>query len=197
MDLEQALKKIEELEGVIQVKDSELMTKDTEISTLKNTAKDQALNFKKLRDMTAEEKELLTEKEKELMARQEQFEEKLAEQATREAEFRTKQREELITKKAMELARGDQKIANEIKVHLSKFKDVENANLESELTPFFEMASKMVDIPKADPLNSAHNQGGIGATIETDTNFADTTEGKSLANAMGLSQAVDNSNNNQ
>lgn len=191
MDLEQAMAKIAELEGVIKTKDEDLMVRDTEIKGLKDQAREQAGNFKKLRDMSAEEKELLTEKEKELMIRQEQFEEKLAEQTTREQEFKMKQRNEFIDKKINEIARGDQKIADEIKVHMSKFKDVENAILETELTPFIDMATKMVDIPKADPLNQAHNQGGFTGEFSKEDNFAETPEGKSVAQSLGLSQAKD------
>ena len=49
----------------------QIKDKDVEIATMRDKAREQGLNFKKLRDYTDAEKELLTEKEKEIIERQE------------------------------------------------------------------------------------------------------------------------------
>lgn len=204
MELEEALKKITELEGKVETLTKEntdykagadtftqqLKDKDAELAKMKDAAREQGLNFKKLRDYTEAEKELLTEKEKEILERQEAQEEAVKKFQEEQANFTKKQKDALIDTLAMKKAGGNKELADKIKITLNKLNGIDKLSTEAELMPEIDFAFNGLGIQtKPDPLVEANNWGGSTDTKPTDGSFADTAEGKSLAGALGLSQA--------
>jgi len=178
--------------------DKQIKEKEETIAKLKEDAKNQGLNFKKLRDMTEAEKELLTEKEKELMERQEAQEEALKKFQDDQTNFTKKQKDALIDTLAMKKAGGNKELADKIKITLNKINGIDNLTTEAELMPEIEFAFNGLGIQtKTDPLNEAHNTGGGTGEYTPDGSYAETTEGKSLAGALGLSQAQPDAGNNK
>lgn len=171
----------------------DLKAKDTEIGTLKTQAGERAEQFKRFKDMTDAEKDLLTEKEKELMQRQDKFEEEQA-QFRKETEDRNKkERDARIETLATKMAKGDADLKAQIKINLTKLNPeaLSKAQTEEELTPYIQDALNMTGAgAPADPLRSAHNTEGAHAPIKREGDFADTSTGKELAGALNLSQAT-------
>lgn len=204
MELEEALKKITELEGKVETLTKEntdykagadefkkqLGDKDAEIATMKDAARERGTQFKKLRDMTAEQKELLTEQEKEILQRQEVQEEAFNKFQEEQKSFKETQRNALIDTLANKKAGGNKELADKIKVTLSKIKDIELKATEQELMPEIDFAFNGLGIQtKADPLVEANNWGGETQTTTTGTDFSNTPEGKQTASLLGLTQA--------
>jgi len=173
----------------------QLKEKDSIIEDMQIKARERGEQFKKFRDMTAEEKELLTEKEKELMQRQEAQEEALKKFQEDQAGFTKKQKEALINTLALKKAGGNQELADKIKVTLNKLNGIEALSTEAELAPEIDFAYNGLGIQTTpNPLNEANNTTGTGAEYKTDNSFAETQDGKSLAGALGLSQAQPEAN---
>ncbi len=200
-------KKIKELEDKVVVltkenaefKDSntklgqDIAERDTSIAELKANAKERGEQFKKLKDMTEAEKDLLTEKELELIKRQEIIENERAEEKKTNQEREAKVKEQTIENLANKFAKGNKDLAAQIKINLGKLNPalLEGAITEQDLVPHVESAFRMSGIAtSADPLRTAHNADGNPAPINSETDFSTTKEGKDLAGAMGLSQAV-------
>lgn len=204
MELEEAKKKITELEGTITTLTKEntdykagaetltqqLKDKDADIAKLNDQARERGTQFKKLRDMKAEEIELLSEKEKEILQRQEAQEEEINKFKTEQAEFTKKQKDALIDTLAMKKAGGNRELADKLKITLNKLNGIDALSTEAELMPEIDFAFNGLGIQtKAEPLVEANNWGGETQTAPTEGSFADTADGKSLAGALGLSQA--------
>jgi len=196
MELEEALKKITELEGKVETLTKEntdykagaeevakqLKEKDATIEDMQAKARERGEQFKKLRDMTAEEKELLTEKERELLLRTEQHEEEFNKFKTEQDNFKKSQRDALVDALALKKAGGNREVADKIKVTLSKIKDIENKSLEAELLPEIDFAFNGLAIKTSpDALGTANNTGGDNAPFQTDTGFAETSEHKGMS----------------
>ncbi len=180
------------------VKDAE--AKDETIKSLTENAKAQGLNFKKLRDMTDKEKELLTEKEMELLQRQEKLEQDRETDQKSRLEFEKKQRDAVIDNLVKKYSKGDEEIAKQIRINLGKLNPelVNPAITEAELDPHIKTSFNMLGIKDSpDAIRDANNQDGKPAETNKDNNFADTGEGKDLMNKLGLTPApVENNNNN-
>ena len=204
MELEEALKKITELETQVTTLTKEntdyktgadtlatqMKDKDAEIAKMKDAAREQGLNFKKLRDYTDAEKELLTEKEKEIIERQEAMEEETKKFKEEQAGFTKKQKDALIDTLALKKAGGNKELAEKIKITLNKINGLDALSTEAELMPEIDFAFNGLGIQtKPDPITEANNWGGSTVTAPTDGSFAETTDGKTLAGALGLSQA--------
>ena len=204
MELEEALNKIKELEGKVETLSKEnidykagsetltqqMKDKEAELAKMKDAAREQGLNFKKLRDYTDAEKELLTEKEKEIIERQEAMEEETKKFKEEQAGFTKKQKDALIDTLAMKKAGGNKELADKIKITLNKLNGIDALSTEAELMPEIDFAFNGLGIQtKADPLVEANNWSGSTDTKQTGDNFADTQEGKETASLLGLSQA--------
>ena len=160
------------------------------IAKMKDEARERGMQFKNLRDMSEAEKELLTEKEKEIMERQEAHEENMKKLEEAQNKFKQAQRDSLIDSLAMKKAGGNKELADKIKISLGKLKDVDDLATEQELTPHLDFAFNGLGIQnKPDPLYDANNTGGQNADYQTEGSFAETSEGKGIAGALGLSQA--------
>lgn len=168
----------------------DLKTRETEIGTLKVNAQKQGENFKKLRDMTEAEKELLSEAEKNLMMRTEKFEEEQKKDREARDARDKKTRETTINNLATKMAKGNKELVEQIKINLGKLNPelINGALTEEELTPHVDAAFKMTGAGiNANPLRDAHNAEGQGAPIKRDNDFSETKEGKDLGAALGLS----------
>ncbi len=209
MDLKQALEKIAELEGKVSTLEKEnndyksgseefkkqMEEKEVELARMRDEARERGLQFKKFRDLTTEEKELLSEKEKELLQRQELQEEEFEKFKTEQENFKKGQREALIDSLIAKKSGGNKEIADQIKISLSKLKDIDTKMTEADLSPDIDFVYNGLGIKTSpDPLTQANNFGGSSGEYTKDGSFAETNEGQQLAGMLGLSQAQPDNN---
>jgi hypothetical protein len=171
----------------------DIAERDGTITELQANAKERGEQFRKLKDYSVKERELLSEKELELLQRQEQLENEREEDKRIQKERDEKMKNYAIDNLANKFAKGNKDIAEQIKINLGKLNPalLEGAITEEDFAPHVESAFKLTGIAStADPLRTAHNTDGINAPIDNNNNFADTKDGKDLASAMGLSQAT-------
>lgn len=164
-------------------------TKDKEIVKLNERAREQGDNFKKLRDMTKAEKELLSEKELEFQTRQEALEEQAQKVADDQAAFLKGQRESLVKSLVNRYARGDAEVAKKIEFNLSKLSGSAEAITEEALKPFVQDSFNMIgssNLP--DNLREAHNTDGapqqFNSSQKEGEGFAESARGKELSTAL-------------
>lgn len=179
---------------------ADIAERDTKITTLEANAQERSQQFKKFKEMTDAEKELLSEKEKELLQRQDALEEEREKDRLERVAFQKKQKDATIGNLANRLAKGDKDLAEQIKINLGKINPelLEKAQTEEELTPYVQDAFNMTGAgnTQGDPLRNAINQDGIPAKVDGEKDFSDTKEGADLGKALGLSSFT-NANNNQ
>ena len=178
----------------------DIKERDTKITTLEENARERGQQFKRFKEMTDAEKELLSEKEKELMQRQDALEEEREKDRKDREEFNKKQKDATITNLANRLAKGDKDLAEQIKINLGKINPelLNNAQTEEELTPFVTDAFNMTGAgnTQGDSLSNAINTDGLPAKVDGEKDFADTSDGKQLGSMLGL-KSFNNDNNNQ
>lgn len=177
---------------------TDLGEKDTIITTLKTQAGERAEQFKKFKDMTDAEKELLSEKEKELLQRQDQLEEDRKKDLAERAEYNKKIKDATIENLAAKFSKGDKDLAEQIKINLGKLSPelLEKATTEAELTPYVQDAFNMTGSGAgADQLRTAINADGLPAKVDGEKDFSATKDGQDLGKAMGLPSF--NSDNNK
>jgi len=192
MNLEEALKKIADLEAektALATTNAELTTqvgeKDAKILTLEDNAKKQGENFKKLRDMSKEEKELLSEKELELLKRQEEVENQALSVKQQQDKFFQDQRASVLKNLVDKYAKGDVELAKKIEFNLGRMKDSELAMNEEALSPLVKDSFNMLGAEVTDAVRNAHNErGGNQDYKPQETGFADTQHGKDLSDAL-------------
>lgn len=184
-ELKDAQAKIAALEAQIATSTATLEEKESRITKLEGVLERQSTNFKKLRDMTQEEKEMYTEKEMDLMKRQEAYEEQLAKFQEEQLDFKVKQREGTIEKLVTQYAKGDKELADKIRVNLNSLKGADEVFVEEELAPLTQKAFNMLGDERPDPLRTAHNAGGDFGEVQQG-GFVDTQAGKDLASALGI-----------
>jgi len=192
MDLEQALAKITALEAektALATTNAELTTqvaeKDGKILTLEDNAKKQGENFKKLRDMSKEEKELLSEKELELLKRQEEVENQALTVKQQQDQFFKDQRAGVLKNLVDKYAKGDVELAKKIEFNLAKIKDSDLAMNEEALTPLVKDSFNMLGAEVTDAVRNAHNERGNNQDYKPqETGFAETQHGKDLSDAL-------------
>jgi len=164
--------------------------RDNKIVDMERHVAEKNIQFKKLRDMTKEEKELYSEKELELKAQQDAILEQQEALQKEQQDFVAKQRESIIDGLVNTYAKGDKEIAAQIRIQLGEFKNVESLSTITEITPFIEKSVKALGIEsKPDPLTVANNTGGRPADVKNEKDYADTEQGKQLMGALGFDQA--------
>lgn len=171
--------------------EGELAKKDALIEQKTNDVVNARKKYKKLSDMTEEEREAMTEKEIELQERQEKMEE---EAAKREKENKERQKIEMTARKEAaikKLAGDDEELAQKISDNYDRFSDSKDAYTEEAIGRLATDAYNMLGIPSTDGVGNAITQGGDGNPGNTGdrTDFSETAEGKALAEAMNLNQA--------
>lgn len=192
MTLEEALAKITALEAEkasLATTNAELTTqvgeKDAKILTLEDNAKKQGENFKKLRDMSKEEKELLSEKELELLKRQEEVENQALTVKQQQDKFFQDQRASVLKNLVDKYAKGDVELAKKIEFNLGRMKDSELAMNEEALSPLVKDSFNMLGAEVTDAVRNAHNErGGNQDYKPQETGFAETQHGKDLSDAL-------------
>jgi hypothetical protein len=149
-------------------------------------------NAQKIKELSDEEKEKMSEREIEnhnaLLAEQERREELEKSIAERDKKERDARRDAAIKK----IAGEDTELADKIKGNYDRIKDSEGAQTEEEISKVVVEAHNMLGTPSGDPVGGA--AGGIGGGAapgeeEKGDGYAGTQEGKGLADAMGLQQS--------
>ncbi len=185
MTLEEALAKITALEAEKAELATQVGEKDAKILTLEDNAKKQGENFKKLRDMSKEEKELLSEKELELLKRQEANEQIAQELQAKQDKFFQDQRASVLKNLVDKYAKGDVELAKKIEFNLAKIKDSELAMNEEALTPLVKDSFNMLGAEITDAVRNAHNERGNNQDYKApESGFAETQHGKDLSDAL-------------
>lgn len=164
--------------------------KDAIIEQKKNDVIGARKKYQKLSDMSAEEKEALTEKELELQTRQEEqderqekFEKDQKELADKESNAR---RNEAIGK----LAGDDKELAEKITANYDRIKDADKASTQEEISALANDAFNMLGVPKKEGVEGAIADGGDGSAGEAkEGDFAETAKGKNIAESLNLEQA--------
>jgi len=151
----------------------------------------QGQNFKKFRDMTAAEKELLSEKEKEVILRQEKLEEEQKNFFEEQRQTKERNIKAVETKLVQELVGEDKTLQDKLFYHYNRIADKAETPEEIALKMQDAYAILARDIPSVDPLRraSSYRTGGGSPDRTTgggDKKFSETEEGKGLASAMGI-----------
>jgi len=170
----------------------DIKERDDSILDLKKNAKERGEQFKKLKDMSEAEKELLSEKELEIMKRTELLEEDRVKDREDRAVYDKKIKDGTINNLATKLAKGNADLAEQIKINLKKLSPelLDKAQTEEELTPYVTDAFNMTGAGSGpEALRTAHNTDGSPARLEGTADFSDSKEGKDLAGAMNLEQS--------
>ena len=185
MTLEEALAKITALEAEKAELTTQVGEKDAKILTLEDNAKKQGENFKKLRDMSKEEKELLSEKELELLKRQEEVENQALSVKQQQDKFFQDQRASVLKNLVDKYAKGDVELAKKIEFNLAKIKDSELAMNEEALSPLVKDSFNMLGAEVTDAVRNAHNERGGNQDYKApESGFAETQHGKDLSDAL-------------
>lgn len=164
--------------------------RDASITELKKNAQERGEQFKRFKDMTDAEKELLSEKEQELLQRQDQLELDRAKDIEDRKAYDKKIKDGTIQNLATRLAKGDKDLTEQIKINLGKLSPelLEKAQTEEELTPYVQDAFNMTGVHNStDPLRDANNTDGYPAKVDGQTDYSTSQEGADLGKAMGLS----------
>lgn len=147
--------------------------------------------YKKLADMSKEEKDAMSAKEIELQERQEAHEASVAAFQKSQAEVLAKEVGSRRTAAITRLAGKDPELAKKIEENFARINGSDKAQTEEEVAKFVGEAFNMTGAPKPDPVRNALGGGGNGEA-GGDTHgeqFSETAGGKSLAEAMGLPPA--------
>lgn len=188
MDLETALKEIEALKA----KNTELENNNTktasELADTKERLRQRGEEFKKLRDMTEEDKKKLTDNELNLLKRQEELDEKAKQLEDNQAKFIKDQRDTIINKYVNEYSKGNKELAEKIRFNFDNTLKAVDANDDASIAKKASSAFALVKQESPDLVTSAINEGGRSDDSAINGNgFADSEAGKNLAASMGLS----------
>lgn len=185
MTLEEALAKITALEAEKAELTTQVGEKDAKILTLEDNAKKQGENFKKFRDMSKEEKELLSEREIEQLKRQDALAEETQALKDKQDKFFQDQRASVLKNLVDKYAKGDVELAKKIEFNLAKIKDSELAMNEEALSPLVKDSFNMLGAEVTDAVRNAHNERGGNQDYKApESGFAETQHGKDLSDAL-------------
>ncbi len=194
-ELKQAKAKIAELEEANTKLTSEVEDATKTKEQLENEKKDLSLRlqekgsqFKKLRDLTKEEKEKLSQKELELMQRQEKLEEEQEAWVKRQEDERADNVKSWRENSISKLAGDDKDMKEKIEHHMGRFNDeIKSPEDAQRLAQEAYMIANPGQSP--DPVGSAVNAQGASDRQGKTTDFAGTEEGKGLAASLNLKSA--------
>jgi len=159
----------------------------TKLAKSEEDRKFQGQNFKKFRDMTEAEKELLTEKEKEIAQRQDLLEEEREKDKKERLEWENKQITNIKGRIFRDLARGDEKLIEKIEYHYNRLADAKDAKDEEAIEKLAIDAFNLLGSERPDPIRRAiSSRGSAGDPKKGDKSFAETDEGKALGGMLGL-----------
>lgn len=175
---------MEELEQKIAELTAQLQEKDGKIAEMESHLREKGSQFKRLRDMTEREKELLTEQEMRLKEEQDALADRMEAFQNEQKSLQQKTKQDRVDALALKYARGNQEVADQIKITLNNFKGFDEATVDSELEPLFQNAVKIVSPGTDTTILDAHNMGGRSPQTEEVKDFATTPEGQQLAGRL-------------
>jgi phage-related minor tail protein len=175
---------MEELEQKVAELTAQLQEKDGKIADMESRLKEKGGQFKKLRDMTEREKELLTEQEMKLKEEQDALADRMEAFQNEQKNLQQKTKQDRVDALALKYARGNQEVADQIKITLNNFKGFDEATVESELEPLFQNAVKIVSPGTDTTILDAHNMGGRSPQETRAEDFSLKPEGQQLASKL-------------
>lgn len=169
-------------------KDAVIEQKNKDIVGLRKSSE---VEYKKLQDMTDEEKGKMSEKEIELQKRQEKLEEDTRLFQESQAESAKKEVDARKERAIAAIAGKDPALKQKILDNYARIADADKATTDEEVAKIAGDAFNMLGVPKPAGVGPVVNGAG-GGTVGGDdvTGFADTAAGKSVAQAMGLPTAL-------
>lgn len=180
-DLKTATDTVAERDKTIAEKDAVIDQKNQDIVGARK-------EYKKLKELTDEERQNLSQKEIELheaaldlQRRQEDFE-KL------QTDARQKEVDERRTNAIAKIAGKDAELAKKIEDNFKSIVGHDKAQTEAEISQFVEKAFNMTGQARPDPVREAMNGEGDAPGTGGGDNFAETSQGKELAGMLGLNQ---------
>jgi len=193
MSLEEQVKeltaKVEELSTTNAELEKSVAEKDAIIQQKNEDLVGQRKQFKRLSEMSEEEKDAMSQKEIELQERQEALE---AEQEAFRKEQEESRMKEVNARKenAIKKLVGDnEEYAEKVRSNYERIKDSAEAQTEEEVVRVATEAFNMLGDDRPEPVSNAVNgSGGSSPQGLPDTGFADSPQGKGLAEQMGLQQ---------
>lgn len=180
--------KTKELEAKMAEMERQIAEKDAIIEQKNQDLVGQRKQYKKLADMTQEEKDALSQKEIELQERQEEMERQQEEFQKQQAEIRQKEvtaRKEAAIKK---LVGDNEEYAEKLRANIDRIKDSDAAFTEDEISKLASDAFNMLGDDRPNPVSEALNGRGSDAIYKNDGGYADTPEGKALADTLGIGE---------
>ncbi len=178
--------KITELEGQVATLTKTVQDKDLIIAQKNNDIIGTRKKYKKLDELTDEEKANLTPEqiaEKEAMDEVVTNQEKLAQET---ADNLAKEVGERRTQLARKLVGDDQAAIDKVLKNFELIRGAELATTETEIAPFMTTALNMLGSDRPDPVRNAMNAGGGDAPVVKPGDFAESQQGVEMAAMMGL-----------
>lgn len=172
-DLAKATKTIGEKDAVIAQKNDDIVK--------------QRQSYKKLDEMTKEEKATMSDKEIELQQRQEKLEADAEKFRKDQAAAQQKEIDARIAREVSKYAGKDEALAQKIRDNYARIKDAGNAQTDEEVAKVASDAFNMLGVPRPDAVrNAMQGSGGDSTGKEGTTGFAETQQGLDLSKAMNL-----------
>lgn len=147
----------------------------------------QRREYKKLSELSEAEKAAMSEKEIELQKRQEEVDNRLEEMKKQQEELHQKEVEARKSAAVRKLVGEDAELQKKVLENFGRLKDVDAASTEEEITAHMTTAFNMLGEERPDPVRSAVSGSGDNPAAPSGTQFAETTAGKEVASALGLS----------
>lgn len=186
--------KMKKLEEDLEKAKLDLIEKDRIIEMKNQDIVGARKHYKKLAEMTDEEKSKLTEKEIELQERQEAHEASVAKFQKEQEERAIKELEERrleIVSKYVGIKNVD--LRNKMIENFNRIKDSDKAQTKEEVDGFMKIAFDMLGEEKPSVVNqviSDNNDGFPPTESGENVNFGDTEAGKGLENMLGITEPV-------
>ncbi len=145
--------------------------------------------YKKLADMTEEERNELSEKERELLERQEKLEEDKKKSDEERAEREAKERNDAIDRVIKQKVGENEELAERVKNNIDRIKDADTLVTETEIETLVGDAYNMLGEPAPEGPGTVLGSDRGDAPGGKEGDFADSSQGKDLASRMGLAQS--------
>lgn len=171
--------KVTELEKLVAEKDVLISQKNDDLVG-------QRKHYKKLADMTQEDKDSLSQKELELQERQEAMEAEQEKFQNEQLEVQGREVKARLDAAIKKHVGDNDEFATKLRANFELIKDSENAVTEEEVSGLMSTAYNMLGEEKPSPVDATIGTSG-GAPGDSSTGgFADTPEGQGLAGTLGL-----------
>lgn len=171
-------------EKVIKEKDEIIARKNKDIVGARR-------EYKKLADMTEEERSALSERERELLERQEQLEEDKRKSDEERGKREAKERADTLDRLIEQKVGSNEELAERVKGNIDRIKDAETLTTATELEALVGDAYNMLGEPAPEGVEAVIGFDRGNAPDQRESDFADSQKGKELANRMGLAQSQD------